>query len=49
MYTLDSFLVPIRVIHYMKRKTIYWKRRVALKIYINKAYNRVDWIFLKGM
>ncbi|MCI04126.1 RNA-directed DNA polymerase (Reverse transcriptase), partial [Trifolium medium] len=46
---LDNALVAIEVIHAMKRKTRGSKGDLALKIDISKAYDRVDWGFLRGM
>ncbi|GAU45877.1 hypothetical protein TSUD_401030, partial [Trifolium subterraneum] len=44
----DNALVAIEIIHYMKRKTRGYNGELALKIDISKAYDRVEWGFLKG-
>ncbi|KAK2365796.1 hypothetical protein QL285_079253 [Trifolium repens] len=46
---LDNALVATEIIHAMKRKTRGRKGDLALKIDISKAYDRVDWGFMKGM
>lgn len=43
---LDNVLTAFEIIHHMKYKTKGAKGEVALKIDINKAYDRVDWGFL---
>ncbi|GAU32101.1 hypothetical protein TSUD_358070 [Trifolium subterraneum] len=45
----DNALIAIEIIHYLKRKTRGYKGELALKIDISKAYDRVEWGFLKGM
>lgn len=45
--TTDNVIAAFEVIHYMKRKNPGNKRDVALKIDINKAYDRIDWGFLE--
>ncbi|XP_058784642.1 uncharacterized protein LOC131659471 [Vicia villosa] len=42
-------MIATEIIHHLKRKTVGRKASLALKIDISKAYNRVDWGFLKGM
>lgn len=44
---LDNALILFEIIHYMKRKSKKNVGDVALKIDINKAYDRVDWEFLQ--
>lgn len=46
---LDNALIATEIIHTMKRKTKGWKGDIALKIDISKAYDRVDWGFLRGV
>ncbi|PNX99600.1 ribonuclease H [Trifolium pratense] len=46
---IDNALVAIEVLHAMKRKTRGWRGDLALKIDISKAYDRVDWGFLRGV
>jgi hypothetical protein len=40
-------MVAIEVVHYMKLKTGGKKGNVALKLDISKAYDRIDWLYLK--
>lgn len=42
-------IIATEIIHHLKIKTTSRKASLALKIDINKAYDRVDWGFLKGM
>jgi len=44
---LDNDMVAIEVIHYMKTKTRGTNGCVALKLYISKAYDQMDWEYLK--
>ncbi|XP_058770133.1 uncharacterized protein LOC131643821 [Vicia villosa] len=46
---LDNAMVAMEVIHALKRRTKGSKAGLALKIDISKAYDRVDWSFLRGM
>jgi hypothetical protein len=46
---LDNALIAIEVVLALKRKTRGRKGSLALKIDISKAYDRVDWGFLRGM
>jgi ribonuclease HI len=46
---LDNALIAIEIIHALKRKTRGSKGDLALKIDISKAYDKVDWGFLRGM
>ncbi|MCI24038.1 RNA-directed DNA polymerase (Reverse transcriptase) [Trifolium medium] len=46
---LDNALIAIEVIHALKRKTKGRKGELALKIDISKAYDKVDWGFLRGV
>lgn len=43
----DNFLIAFEVIHHMKRKSGSGDGEVALKLDISKAYDRVDWNFLR--
>ncbi|MCI00450.1 RNA-directed DNA polymerase (Reverse transcriptase), partial [Trifolium medium] len=45
----DNALIAIEVIHALKRRTRGLKGEFALKIDISKAYDKVDWGFLRGM
>ncbi|MCH88581.1 CNGC5-like protein, partial [Trifolium medium] len=42
-------LIAIEIIHTLKRRTRGGKGELALKIDISKAYDKVEWSFLKGM
>lgn len=44
---LDNVLIACEVIHHMKRKTRGNVGEVALKVDISKAYDKIDWNFLK--
>jgi hypothetical protein len=46
---LDNALIAIEVIHALKRKTRGRRGEMALKIDISKAYDKVDWGFMRGM
>ncbi|GAU39501.1 hypothetical protein TSUD_68650 [Trifolium subterraneum] len=46
---LDNAMAAIEIIHHMKSKTRGKKGDVALKLDISKAYDRIDWEFLKEM
>ncbi|MCI24055.1 RNA-directed DNA polymerase (Reverse transcriptase) [Trifolium medium] len=46
---LDNALTAIEIIHVLKRKTRGNKGELALKIDIRKTYDRVDWVFLRGV
>jgi hypothetical protein len=46
---LDNALSAIEVIHALKRKTRGRKGELTLKIDISKAYDKVDWGFIRGM
>lgn len=45
----DNVTVAFEIIHSMRQKTKGTKFEAALKIDITKAYDRVDWLFLKHM
>ncbi|GAU34899.1 hypothetical protein TSUD_144300 [Trifolium subterraneum] len=45
---LDNALIAIEVIHALKRKTTGRRGELALKIDISKAYDKIDWGFLRG-
>lgn len=44
---MTIFLVAFEVLHFMKRKNKGDEGEVALKLDISKAYDRVDWKYLK--
>jgi len=44
---MDNAIVAIEVLHFMKTKTRGEERYVALKIDIRKAYDRMDWAYLR--
>ncbi|GAU19381.1 hypothetical protein TSUD_76250 [Trifolium subterraneum] len=46
---LDNALIATEVIHALKRKTNGRRGELALKIDISKAYDKVDWGFLRGV
>ncbi|GAU51576.1 hypothetical protein TSUD_414250 [Trifolium subterraneum] len=46
---LDNALIAIEVIHALKRKTKGRRGELTLKIDISKAYDKVDWVFLRGV
>ncbi|GAU35387.1 hypothetical protein TSUD_160380 [Trifolium subterraneum] len=45
----DNALIAIEVIHALKRRTKGTRGELALKVDISKAYDKVDWGFLRGM
>lgn len=46
---LDNLLVAIEILHHMKCKVSGTVGEAALKIDISRAYDRVDWEFLKQL
>lgn len=44
----DNVLVAFEMLHYMKQKKKGLEGEVALKLDVSKAYDRVDWGFLKN-
>ncbi|XP_074378563.1 uncharacterized protein LOC141720107 [Apium graveolens] len=44
----DNIIISYEVMHYMKRKAQGKSRWMALKLDISKAYDRVEWNFLKA-
>jgi hypothetical protein len=46
---LDNALVAIEVVRYMKTKSRGKDKSVALKLDIGKAYDRINWSYLKDV
>ena len=46
---LDNAMAAIEIIHYMKSKVKGKKGDVALKLDISKAYDMIDWSYLRGI
>ncbi|XP_045822393.1 uncharacterized protein LOC123915300 [Trifolium pratense] len=46
---LDNAMVAIEVVHYMKSKLRGKVGDIALKLDISKAYDRIDWDYLRGV
>jgi hypothetical protein len=46
---LDNAMAAIEVVHFMKSKTRGKLGEVALKLDISKAYDRIDWEYLRGI
>lgn len=44
----DNVLVAFEVLHHMKRKRKGSAGEVALELDVSKAYDRVNWSFLRG-
>lgn len=44
---LDNAMIAMEVVHHMKVSKRVRDKNVALKLYINKAYDRIDWLYLK--
>ena len=45
----DNVLIAYETLHAMHRRKKGEKRALALKLDVSKAYDRVEWAFLKGM
>jgi hypothetical protein len=46
---IDNALIAIEIIHCLKRRTKGAKGELALKIDFSKAYDKVEWSYLKGV
>jgi hypothetical protein len=46
---LDNVMAAIELVHYMKAKTRGKQGDAALKLDISKAYDRIDWDYLKDV
>jgi hypothetical protein len=46
---LDNAMAAIEIVHFMKSKTRGKLGEVALKLDISKAYDRIDWEYLRGI
>ena len=46
---LDNVIAAIEIIHYMKSKVKGNKVDVAFKLDTSKAYNMIDWSYLRGV
>lgn len=44
---LDNAMIAMEVVHHMKVSKRVRDKNVALKLYINKAYDRIDWLYLE--
>lgn len=45
----DNVMISFEVLHYLKRKTQGKKGYMALKLDLSKAYDRIEWMFLRAM
>ena len=46
---IDNILISTEIVHYLKRKKQGKNGIAALKIDMSKAYDRIEWLFLKSM
>ena len=45
----DNILIAFEIMHYLKRKRRGNKGEVTIKIDMNKAYDRIEWYFLRSI
>lgn len=46
---MDNVLIALKITHYLKCKQSDRRGELALKVDINKAYDRVDWGYLEAV
>ena len=45
----DNIMIAYEVMHFMKRKTQGQQGYMAIKLYMSKAYDRVEWSYLRSV